>query len=92
MFSRSSRKSHLTRQELDLIKGLGLSDLSCFLMILGIKLGFSNTRGGSKLGLARVYLLAASVFDFPKNSNGPYNLLIFSLINSKPIIQKSRIF
>lgn len=56
-----SRSSHSTGHEWDLKTGLGLGELSC-LTIRGMRLGFSNTRGGSGSGLDLVYLLEASVF------------------------------
>lgn len=51
---RSSRKSHSIGHDFDLNKGLGLIELSCLLMILGIRLGFLNTGGGFGSGLALV--------------------------------------
>ena len=61
---RSSTKNHSLSQVWDLKIGLGLSDPSCLLKILGIRLGFSNTGGGFGYGLALVYLLEASVVKF----------------------------
>jgi len=51
---RSSKKGHSTGHECDLNKGLGLTELSCLLTILGIKFEFSNTGGGFGSGLALV--------------------------------------
>ena len=61
----SSTKNHSLGQVWDLKIGLGLSDPSCLLTILGIRLGFSNIGGGFGSGLALVYLLEASVVKFP---------------------------
>jgi len=58
---RSSRNNHFTGHEWDLKTSLGNDKLSC-LRILGMRLGFSNIGGGSRLGLDLVYLLEASVF------------------------------
>ena len=40
---RSSMNNHSLGQELDLNKGLGLTELSCLMIILRIRLGLSNT-------------------------------------------------
>ena len=61
---RSSTKNHSLGQAWDLKIGLGLSDPSCLLTIIGIRLGFSNTGGGFGSRLALVYLLEASVVKF----------------------------
>ena len=50
----SSMNNHSVGHEFDLTTGLGLTELSCLLMILGIRFGFSNTGGGFGLGLALV--------------------------------------
>lgn len=47
---RSSMNNHSTRKELDLKTGLGLTELSCLLIILGIRLGLSNKGGNSDQG------------------------------------------
>jgi len=51
---RSSRNKHSGGHELDLKTGLGLTKFSCLLIILRIRLGFSNTGGGFGSGLALV--------------------------------------
>ena len=61
---RPSTNNHSLGQVWDLKIGLGLSDPSCLLTILGMRLGFSNTGGGFGSGLALVYLLEASVVKF----------------------------
>ena len=75
---RSSTNNHSLGQVWDLKMGLGLSDPSCLLIILGMRLGFSNIGGGFGSRLALVYLLEASVVKFLL-----YNVY-FSLANSKP--------
>jgi len=50
----SSRNNHSTGHEWDLKTGLGLTKISCLLIILRIRLGFSNTRGGFGSVLALV--------------------------------------
>ena len=74
---RSSTKNHSLGQVWDLKIGWGLSDPSCLLTILGIRLGFSNTGGGFGSGLALVYLLEANVVKFLL-----YNIY-FSVSNSE---------
>jgi len=51
---RSSKKNHSSGQEYALIEGVGLTELSCLMDILEIRLGLSNTGGGFGSGLALV--------------------------------------
>lgn len=51
---RSFMNNHSLGQELDLNKGLGLTKLSCLLIIIEIKLGLSNIGWGFGSGLALV--------------------------------------
>ena len=51
---RSSKKSHSSGHESALIEGVGLTELSCLLDILEIRLGLSNTGGEFGSGLALV--------------------------------------
>ena len=60
----SSTNNHSLGQVWDLKIGLGLSDPSYLLIIIGMRLGFSNTGGGFGSGLALVYLLETSVVKF----------------------------
>ena len=80
----SSTKNHSLGQVWDLKIGVGLSNPSYLLTILGIRFGFSNTGGGSGSGLSLVYLLEASVANLLL-----YNIYI-SLENSE--ISSSRLY
>lgn len=82
---RSSKNSHLIGHEWDLKTGLGLGELSR-LSIRRMRLGFSNTGGGSGSGLDLVYLLESNVFKVLKIFILLYKFPLFNLMNSKIII------